>query len=496
MRFLFHEFSQKTGIKALAFAANSKFSTERWFWYIMIVFGSLLTILDLKENVENFLSGPTGTKIILVSNSTIEMGEPTLCLNFNVSKMRLYSLSVYEASELFKHFNKSLLMSDLPLNEKLEINPYFHLQLSLVITLLTDISMVEQSVLTYEELKNFTDNITNKFKYSTSSSYIVHKSLKDLNMSLKSVIRAVGVNLCRLINLEVEFGRYDVEKEKWTPKEKVCAADRITWMGTAPQYGDIGLLCLKLPGSIFKFASNQDTTTIIWEEQNFYLNLSYSQLPDSYSPYGTLDFSQCPTRLHIAGSFLWIPYNTHHTVGLSVLGEYKKITKPSSPCGTRKLCDCLMETRALFFRKHCGCTPFMDGPTDQYSQCGEIRDSITSVFVPGYNYSNPKCQKIKFNYYGGFGFECIHPCHYSSLSFYYMDGSYAKNTQNVTRLELFAHGFTFHLIEEIPMITTKMFLGSIGGNLSLYLGMSFLVLLHVFVFWFSQLFDHLYTKCH
>ncbi len=42
--------------------------------------------------------------------------------------------------------------------------------------------------------------------------------------------------------------------------------------------------------------------------------------------------------------------------------------------------------------------------------------------------------------------------------------------------------FVYPTFQEVPALTTKQFLAQLGGNLSLWLGSSFLVLVHMLVF--------------
>lgn len=476
----FTRFSATTGLKAFGFAINSRLPAERYFWFCLIACGSVLTILDIMCIIDSFITNSTGTKVILITNDSINLGEPTLCVDtklpdFDVDKEEFQKeLDSVNIKEIFEEpSNSSKLMN-------------------VVTRLVVDVTRAEQGILGKKATKNGT-SVLPHLKYSSELFPILNAHLNTVNISLRAIAGLAGAHLCRKMRVKLHFYDYtgtDEISDKYN--QDVCTQQLIVWLGITPQGYKNQMLCIKLPNRFFLFESSEDITTIKWYGAGF--NVAVDKDTEEW---GILDFSGGLVFTESSENLLTIPMYYGHFVGIYVMGQYSKINQRSSPCGSEPQSQCLLRCRFDYIRSNCGCTPLFD---DEFApnapKCGTFNVSTSkSSFIPGFDYDNLACQKIKAKFQPDEQCQstCVSLCDYTVLSFYYMQG---KNTQYLggTRVALFVDRFSYHKIVEIPLLTARQLMGSIGGSLSLYLGASFIVLIHVCVFWITELIERLYRR--
>jgi len=75
---------------------------------------------------------------------------------------------------------------------------------------------------------------------------------------------------------------------------------------------------------------------------------------------------------------------------------------------------------------------------------------------------------------------CLRDCETRLLSLYAIPYEVVNNTGTI--LSVAVDPFLYPYVEEFELIDLRQYLGSLGGNLSLWLGASFIVLLHLVVF--------------
>lgn len=99
-----------------------------------------------------------------------------------------------------------------------------------------------------------------------------------------------------------------------------------------------------------------------------------------------------------------------------------------------------------------------------------------------------KCLRIQYEFPGNTSKKkCPHQCEYYLISFSYIP--MVRKQFNKTSAALFVDPYRYPVTEEFFLISLKQFVGSLGGNLNLYLGASFVTLFHSFYFWMPKLFQ-------
>lgn len=474
----FDHFSSSTGIKAFVFASHAKSKIEVFFWYFLIILGTFLTCMDVVIVVQNYLCFPAGTKINLIHNATLNFGEPTLCIMITLPSV---NLSTNEVSELLKNIINFDFLLDANQSGPLlnGYNDYWNL-LSILVS---DTVAVEESVFTQEMDIKF-DSVSHLFNYSSEKSAMVSKHMHSLNISLRTVAGMVGVNFCKKYRVRAHFYNYTGENNIPSSQFELCESQYVTWFGYTPEIHDDHSLCIKLPNKMFTFASNQDFSSIKWIEPD----VNEKMVKES-ERFGSIEFFGGPLHLQGSENVLWIPLYTGLTIGLRLTGQYQEMNHQKSPCGADLRSNCQMRCRYQFIRSKCGCQPLFDDENDgKLPICGSFNSlNSKSLAVPGFNLSNPECYQIKLSFQPDYkcASKCYPPCAYAVLASTYMPG---KKTDEIggTRVALFVETFRFHQITEIALISVRQFFSSIGGCLSLYLGASFIVLIHIVVFWLSE----------
>ncbi len=89
--------------------------------------------------------------------------------------------------------------------------------------------------------------------------------------------------------------------------------------------------------------------------------------------------------------------------------------------------------------------------------------------------------------------QCLKQCEFGNFIYTYIPSG-TDSTVNGTFWNIYVDPYSYTLFEEVFLISSKQFLGSLGGNLSLYLGASFVVLFHTITFWISALAQKLTEK--
>lgn len=469
---MFDRFSATTGLKPFGFARNASSTAERVFWYCLIIVGSLLTCVDVWATTRIYLRFPTGTKVTQVNNDTINLGEPTLCITPTIPDQQI---SLNELNLLLKDINS--------LNDLIALNSTQHPFVDLTIYFASELIRVEQSVVDFHGILNDSENsILSHFRLTSKLLPIIRSHFSKLNISLRKVAEVAGVHICNRVKLRVSF--YDYQGDVYLERVKMnaCMPEQVVWLGITPQNADMNFLCLKLTQDFFTFASNQDTTIIKW----------YSEIVDPNASadseeFASLELSGGPMHLLSSDNLLWIPVYTGHTIGIYLTGQYNKLNQEKAPCGSDLKSTCLIRCRYNFIKTNCGCSPVFDFDERLLPICGTSNSSSESELALGYNLASLDCQRIKLKFQPDTdcASKCFAPCSYKILSFFYMEGKKPKS--GGTRVSVFVNSFSYHLVTEISLVDSRQYLGSLGGSLSLYLGASFVVLIHVSIFWVAEL---------
>lgn len=473
---LLNEFTVATGLKVFGFARNSEAIWERLFWVSLMLIGAYFTCSDIIATVTFFASFPTGTKMTQINNDTLDLGEPTLCVGVELN------------AENFSHFDLDQMMVSIKSADNL--TGYIQRntsalnvdQTNLLVRLVFATIEAEEHVIGPSKTHNGTSaHVLPYFKYPNPLLPKLAKLIANLNVSIRNLTTLLGAHLCHRIKLQIHFQEYAEDNYVNVIKDQICIPETIVWLGVTPQNSETTQLCLKVPNRFFKLKNNQDIVTISWWREMIEDSLEFSE-------FGSLGFNEDEVHLHSSENIMYIPFFYGITVGISLTGQYSKINRSTTPCSSQLKSRCLMGCRYSFIRRNCGCVAvFDDSNGSNLSRCGTFNfDNEASEFVAGFNLSNRLCLQIKVKYQPNPDCEsrCFSPCNYKVFSYYYLQGK-PVTRRGDTRVVLFADRFSFHEIKEISLMNYRQLLGLIGGTLSFYLGASFVVLIHICVFWLT-----------
>ena len=154
-------------------------------------------------------------------------------------------------------------------------------------------------------------------------------------------------------------------------------------------------------------------------------------------------------------------------ITLTVSAEYRFINKEGSPCGSSSFALCHFKCQTRNLAISCGCIPLPitgPDPTCRFSQlmAPKCLTAINSSELVGLcdHRCHKSCQKFELGF---------------TATFLHDNGG---GFQNATRLDISADPLRYPVMQEILLMSNRQLLGSLGGNLSLYLGISFMSLVY------------------
>jgi len=199
----------------------------------------------------------------------------------------------------------------------------------------------------------------------------------------------------------------------------------------------------------------------------------------------TLDFSQGPLPLYKQINSMYQLVETTEAVKIAVAAQYKQLNKQHFPCSLdTHLSMCLFLCRKQFIRKWCGCTPL-----DLSSSVQTLNECSVKHFISP---TNPNCSKrIDQFILPECTIKCHPKCDRQKVTF---NGREYNGDGNKTMMTIYIDNFDYPIFEEIPLLDARQVLGSIGGNLSLYLGANFMLLYYTAFYWMSAAIGTLMNK--
>lgn len=138
------EFCLSTGIRGFSYIAKSKQKTEHFLWLLVVSTFIILTFYDVTNTCLLYVSEETVSRVTVKSNSTINLGTPTICLEFNVAQMSP-DLSKFDL-DLMLHRHNETNLTDLYLNPNVHTDFNSSTMFLLTLITLTKIVYAEQFV--------------------------------------------------------------------------------------------------------------------------------------------------------------------------------------------------------------------------------------------------------------------------------------------------------------------------------------------------------------
>lgn len=520
---MFADFCTKTGIKAFSFAQAADNHLERVFWYLAILIGTGGTIYDIWVTLSTFTSGLTRTQVLLMTSDNLELEDPTLCIQYRVAEMNFGGIANSNklTQDFLQSFNQSFMdviayEADKIMEDRINrykndtfdnlVDEYlfdenFQILMALMLSWLSSISHSQyystsdiqeiKDVWGYPVSKNFGSNLVLANSASNATRQLALE-LSRQNFNHSRAIPILGELLCNWMNVSLVTTRLG---HSTSPEDKVfCGRSDINWVGAMPlEPSDADFICFQLPESLFNFSLRTDVSSIRFQRDLLYGKNHDQQLS------AFLDFSPDRVMLPRSQNLLVIPIDTRQAFSVQIVSVYKRMGKCSSE---HSYSGCTLDCRNQLIADACGCAPLQQYRGKIKRVCGFYDFSndteLSSDKIPGYS-DSVKCKLIRLSAKAGGDSllnscftQCKSYCDFTVISYRYNDISrdthYRNNPTNLneTYLSINVDVFSYSIIEELPFYGPKQLLSSLGGNLSLYVGASFLVLIHIFIYWIKQ----------
>lgn len=473
---MWKEFLSQTGIRGFHHAKNAK-AGEKQMWYCLIVIATGLTCWDVHDTLKYFLSNPRSTKVSIANNDSIIFEKPTFCVPFrntfeNVGEMSDQSISRL-MNDTWPSVSSGIHSNEIILDESTKS----FLSLSL-------------AVLSSNSRAQYMGALPFKLNYSYSWGFIKSVEADNLLMEgynqVKSAAKWFERNRIRMNDLIKISGELICIFSKFTLKRlsRIYRCDRkeFNWAGMQPLYSQSDFMCVRVPSEYFTFYTSSELTTFkVDVPPPFHLGP-----PVSIS----IDLSGQPLISIRSRNILWLPIGLFMAAQIQISAEYKNLNRDESPCTDKKfsLPLCIIYCMQDLIRDWCKCAPFpnLDNPIDtNLSECNVDSFKLSKTI------NSSKCHTLQLDFPSALCYSrCNRPCKYYVISFTYVPMASSEAT-NSTRANFFVDKYDYPVSEEFYLLGFKQFLGSLGGNLSLYLGASFVALFHTVYFWLSRLVNKL-----
>lgn len=425
-------FSTTTGIKGFAFLLNAKTQFEWWVWLMALIAATIYTAVEVIETFKVFRSSPTVTKLQMISETPSNISSMKLCLSYKFEELKPQGLNVSSSSDLL-----NLLAG----TNSSQTTNFTEAQLLYIAANLF-------SFITEEELFG-----NSTIPYQLAFHYVSFL-LPDGRNDVAQLAKVTGSLLWCAMNLRILYSSDHLEF-----KPKICSdTETISWFGTDTNLHK-SQLCLKVPSDFLVFHSRFTTVIVKFDFSEIF--------------YDTNDVLQTKLAMLHLGPSLLISGDTENVEMIAIgykaflsvkhQGHYVARSSSSSPCynGEASVVDCQLHCSAQAFYDNFGFWPlytaYLTNRTDLIPKSSERNGSLVQQ----------QCKN-----------RCFPQCERKIYSAEQVVFGYQKSTE----LRIILASFIHPKFIEIEAISTKQFLAQLGGNLSLWIGASFLVLLHVIIF--------------
>lgn len=249
-------------------------------------------------------------------------------------------------------------------------------------------------------------------------------------------------------------------------------------------------MCLTLASERwFNFSQSTDATTIQVAAQNLYEG---QIMPSGVAYKMFLLFTQLRVKSSMSLNPLQVVLGRNQTIAVNIEGYSKSLSTRRNPCSAEEpQFDCMARCTANYIMRICRCFPLtwfsaVDN-SDKLPFCGEATTSKSRYTSRGWppeipHLSDKRCDPIfvSFNPDQDCDGRCQVKCEYRILGYDRLES--LINADNSTYVQLQVNRFVYPYFEEFLIMNQMTFLSNLGGNFSLWLGASFVAVLHVIVF--------------
>lgn len=462
MKLVWRNFCQTTGMKGFTFYYQSETYVEKLLWGSALLFCFSMTTIDLVETWRNYLEFPTTTKLSMVIDKPFNLSNLTICLPYALSDLENYSVNIDDCKLVdtvlmqFADINVTRLMEEqlLDLWSYVRDNDQFELAKNFSQLVYITHTMLDSMVQTYLFI--------NRSDHEHAVCLPTMRKFYD-GYKLDEILRlTAALQLCTA-GFYVKLGLYLPENH--------CNTEQISWLGGVQK--DPNQLCVVIKHSALSFPDGRASLLLQFNSNRLFRSYSYSS---AYLLFAGDRFVTSQIDQWTSAEF-----GASNDVDLQLLGHFKPSTKLQ--CIHSSPMECVLKCRAEYINFHCNCKPIFAAvmpfwhSDKQWCYRGNISNETSECQnLTTYLRWMDNCRDKK----------CALPQCHGEKVYSLVVGSAsmlteANNQKNLTQVYIYIQSFVYPTFIEVPALNFRQFLAQLGGNLSLWLGASFLVVIHLLV---------------
>lgn len=484
--FYINQFLSTTAVRGFSFIKASTTLPEKFLWIAVVIAFTGLTFRDIHKSIQLYMEQPTSTRFSSLTNDSITLDSPLVCSSSDFTQLNI-SFDETNTTELKKFLAKFQSISNIDdfaadyINSSLDDDSKESMMylLSMVIT---NIVRLEQFVLIPNKQLNLGFYPPSKhveLNGSTVNGAIIHNFFANRMKNYTKVMWLTCKFLClktklKSTRMKVDFvtGDYDFFTES--------PCDNCFWLGFYNRTG-FGYIC-----------------TLFRLREAFTLTKPFDSMIISLSPYEILRKNTTSViigayaLLGFQNSFghrsiddLMIRYGQETAVAMQILGHYQTVSTWHKPCGSSSYFSCVAFCQTELLIKYCNCSPLFSSMLANTHRhlinCGSLDTKYSSV---GTQIKLSACKdRISRIEVDNCDLNCPESCTTALTTYTHVPFRRKSNFINeTTLLEIYVIQFSYPKVIEFLTMSLEDLIVRFAGNLSLWLGASFIALIHICVF--------------
>lgn len=433
-------YSAQSGIKGFNFLSSAQSRVEQILWIIALISASILTTMDVMSSIRTYQSGATVTSLKVKAQVPVELSGLKICILWKIQNLATANTTEDDLAELIKHLreNSTRNLTEFTTEVKSDLR---RLNLDQIVSANIPTALVAK--ITQFEL------VTGKAEVAFK---LFSKLFPQAETQFQSIVKEIAMAHWSLMNLTVinEPISKSTEINHQKPKSFV------TWLGAA--LDDHIQSCFEIDEDILKFYDRTSRVIVTFSHGKVFIDQVKLAFYLGPSPLVGLE----------AENLFFPPIGYQQSLSIRQVGHY--LTKPNNEmkCSLEGIsfsaCQFHSFTQALNNRYNCSpmISSFLNVPPLPLCQHNRLTDY----------WSHANRRPIK-------SYECLKSC---ERRLFIVDNYIQSNSQNRTELKIDLASFVYPQFDEHLAMDFPIFLSRLGGNLSLWLGSSFIVLLHSAIF--------------
>lgn len=435
--------------------AQSRSKVERLIWALALTAASAYTVYEVYETFKYYQTEPTVSKIRMKTELPMNLSALKLCLEYHLWDLKPFNdnWTVYNKTDLFRYLN-SLNMTNLQF-EKVESEKLLEAtakQLNIGKNQLFFIASSLVSMITESELHQ-TDQAT-----CFNATYYFLKIFPQALLNASGLVREIGAQLWAQMQLSIVNFQGKAEGKKMAN----FSGNLVTWHGSESVLQKTQS-CFNVTSDLLSFGSIYDSIQITFNPSEVFLPIPLS------------------IRLHFGHNYeivldsenvIMVDTLYKSQVAVTVDAQYNARSSRNYQCSNELISasECVKICTIKLIYSLFDCVPLHSVFVleNNLMICWQM-EGFHNIIKPALlNHLKNECSK-----------RCHPPCKRRRLIF---EKHIGDQLLNISMLNINIASFIFPVFEDVSAMTSKQLLSQLGGNLSLWLGASFLVLLHVLIF--------------